>query len=364
MSVALAGVVGAFLVLSQPELKKAFDGDSTELKATLFVPTLDTPLPEGKNAIWCASFQIAWNRLRDDVIKEPIRIENAEVVAGRLNNARQSEADLPPDSYYAAAGFVTDGILETIQKEMAARLPDVEPHQFDPSDVIVAYAYLAANVRFTIPFFENHEDLIFADPSGRKTAVSSFGVRGKDRYGYRELRRQIRLLYTNFDPVSRRRDPLDFAVDPCKDSSPNQVVLACIPKKPTLEETLDYLDQRISEFGGDRNQLSEFGMSQRLLVPNIFFRADHRFQELEGPDKIVLNAIGRGLFVREAFQSVFFKLDRSGAELKSEAAIAVACVAPPDLIFDRPFLVYMKRRGAEHPFFVMWVANAELLCKR
>jgi len=32
-------------------------------------------------------------------------------------------------------------------------------------------------------------------------------------------------------------------------------------------------------------------------------------------------------------------------------------------VFDKPFLIVMKKRGAERPFFVMWVANAELLCK-
>lgn len=365
VAVVLAGLAVTVALLRSGRLEKAFDGDSTGLKATVIVPTLDTPLPEGKNAIWCASFQIAWNHLRHDVIKEPIRIRNAEVVAGRLNRAKQSEADLPPDSYYAAAGFVKDGILETIRKEMAARFPDVEPHQFDPLvDVIVAYAYLAANVRFTIPFFENRPGFTFTDSSGKKTAVSSFGVRGKDMYGCRKLRQQIEILYTNFDYENRRRGALEFAVDPCKDSSPNQVALTCIPRKSTLGETLDYVGDKISEFRGDRNQLSEFGMSQRLLVPNILFRIDHHLKELEGLDKIVLNAIGRGLFVREAFQSVFFKLDRSGAELESEAAIALACTSPPDLLFDRPFLVYMRKRGAEHPFFVMWVDNAELLCKR
>jgi hypothetical protein len=33
-------------------------------------------------------------------------------------------------------------------------------------------------------------------------------------------------------------------------------------------------------------------------------------------------------------------------------------------VFDRPFLVYMQKRGAEQPFFVMWVDNAELLVRR
>ena len=46
----------------------AFDGDSKSLKQSVIIPTLDTPIPEGKNVIWCASFQMAWDRLKNDVI--------------------------------------------------------------------------------------------------------------------------------------------------------------------------------------------------------------------------------------------------------------------------------------------------------
>lgn len=38
---------------------KPFEGDSSELQHTIIVPTLDTPIPEGKSAIWCGSFQLA-----------------------------------------------------------------------------------------------------------------------------------------------------------------------------------------------------------------------------------------------------------------------------------------------------------------
>jgi hypothetical protein len=34
---------------------------------------------------------------------------------------------------------------------------------------------------------------------------------------------------------------------------------------------------------------------------------------------------------------------------------------PKKLHFDRPFLIYLKKRDAARPFFVMWVDNAELL---
>jgi hypothetical protein len=31
---------------------------------------------------------------------------------------------------------------------------------------------------------------------------------------------------------------------------------------------------------------------------------------------------------------------------------------------DRPFLIYMQKQDAEHPFFVMWADNAELLTRQ
>ncbi len=61
-----------------------------------------------------------------------------------------------------------------------------------------------------------------------------------------------------------------------------------------------------------------------------------------------------------AEQMIDFRLDRSGAKLRSRAVSRADSV---ELRFyvNRPFLLYMKRRDADQPFFVMWVDNAELL---
>ena len=33
------------------------------------------------------------------------------------------------------------------------------------------------------------------------------------------------------------------------------------------------------------------------------------------------------------------------------------------LIFDKPFIFYMKEEGAEYPYFIMWVDNPEIILK-
>jgi hypothetical protein len=110
----------------------------------------------------------------------------------------------------------------------------------------------------------------------------------------------------------------------------------------------------------ERHQ-STYGDS--LLVPTMHWRILHHFHELEGRDKPIQNTGPLSeTYIGEAFQTLEFKLDRSGATIRSDSMLA-AFSAPWDLRFNRPFLLYMKKRGAKHPFFVMWVDNAELLIK-
>ena len=72
------------------------------------------------------------------------------------------------------------------------------------------------------------------------------------------------------------------------------------------------------------------------------------------------NAELKGQRLDVAQQDIQFRLDRSGAELKSEAKIMMLPI-PTYFILDRPFLIYMKKRDAKSPYFVMWVDNAALL---
>jgi hypothetical protein len=82
---------------------------------------------------------------------------------------------------------------------------------------------------------------------------------------------------------------------------------------------------------------------------------------LNGAESSVANA-NPPMPIVEALQTIEFRLDRCGAALESESKLAILA-APRYFDFNRPFLVYMQKRGAEHPFFVMWVDNAELLVR-
>lgn len=139
---------------------------STRMGGTVIVPTLDTPLAEPGNAVWCATFQVAWNHARDDVIGGALQIANAQTVADRLNGSPVTEAALLPGSYYAAAGRLKDGIVETIHRKMAQQFPGVQPPDFGDAVGFVAYAYLDTKAAFTTPFVDTKKPIQFTDAAG------------------------------------------------------------------------------------------------------------------------------------------------------------------------------------------------------
>jgi len=230
-----------------------------------------------------------------------------------------------------------------------------EPTDLDDKEAaILAYAYLRASVPFTLPFFENDEEFQFTDGHGQKSRVSSFGLRPKDESKYRDLRDQVEVLYLGHREQVNGQ-PTEFVLDPCRDSQPNQLILAGIPRKETIQATLNDLEQKIAE-GPPSVDDRRFVSNSELLVPNLNWIISHHFAELEGPDKQLLNAQFRELWIKTALQTVDFRLDRNGVELQSESHL-IAASAAPYFYFDRPFLTVVKKQGAERPFFVMWVDN-------
>lgn len=362
MVIVYFSVKAARIWISSSELrnqKESFSGNSSDLKNTVIVPALNSPVQAGKNNIWCNSFQLAWNEMKDNVIKEPILIKDAQDICLRLNSARQNKTDLLPESYYAAGGKVSDGIIEKIQTDMSRRFPSKQIPMFDSNDALIAYAYLETYIKFTRPFLQCDQPFVFTDSLGKQISVKSFGTWDSFAYQRELLCQQVDVLYCKIENNSMT----EFAVDLCKDTNPYQIVLAAIKSQDSLESSYNHLQTKIETFRTqeDHDTLAELQYEDELQVPDIFWKIDHSFNELIG--KPLMNMNVQGMPITAAMQMIHFRLDRSGATLKSEAYIQAASqvVFPRKFVFDKPFLLYLKKRDAAQPFFVMWVDNAELL---
>jgi hypothetical protein len=171
----------------------------------------------------------------------------------------------------------------------------------------------------------------------------------------------VKVLYCSKEVFGREKEGGEFIVDPCKSSTPYQIILASIGRKPTLAEAVVVVQEKMAEKPFTENA-ARFNIRDTLLIPSMHWRISHHFKELEGKDKLFLNPTLTGRYLDMALQAVEFRLDRSGAELSSESKV----YARPGASFfhcNRPFLIIMKKREAKQPIFVMWVDNAELLDK-
>ena len=329
---------------------------STDFRSTVMVPTLETPIPTAKNAIWCGAFQLAWNRLKTDVVKEPIKVSSINPLCQALNSSPFSEADLTPESFYAAAGLAKDGIASRIYHEMADRFPGVQPNIPQvPEMTALAYAYLAASLRFKHGYRQQPDGFTFNGGSGEMIKVNGFGVRPADAHDYRDVYHQPRVLYFG------EANPVDeVVVDLDPKTEPHQILLAMLKKPATLAEAVAWVEKKAAM--GDT---LAFSGGETLLVPDVAIGMLHHFSELEGTGRAFENKTLQGSFLAVAQQSVQFRLDRGGAVLRAEALIAAAKSAEPraplQILFDRPFFLLMKKRGAAHPYFAVWIDNAELL---
>jgi hypothetical protein len=344
----------------------SFSDASDKLKQTCVVPTLDSPLAAGQNVVWCSSFQLAWNEAKEKVVGAPLEIPEAAELANRLNGAEASAAEVDSGSVYATAGRLRDGIVARIRKEMPAKfpshtLPDFENSMHDPNGIL-SYAYLTARVPFKHPFRQVDEGITFTDSQGTQTQVAGFGLWRAYLRQYKNLREQVEVLYARRAEDRPSYEIAECAIDLCRHSEPYQVVIAKVEPRNSLGDTLDYVRQQIADSQEQPAYTlnSRFGANDEMRAPEMFWRIDYRLKELIG--RMVVNA-KPPMPVVEALQTIEFRLDRCGAVLESESTLAVES-SPRHFDFNRPFLVYMQKRGAERPFFVMWVDNAELLARR
>ena len=349
--------------------KQPKDVNSADLEHTSVIATLDCPMPEHKNVIWCGTFQICWDKFKNDIIQEPVRLIGVRELDDRLNQEEFSPENLEPESFYATAGFVKNGILQEIKEEMTKRFPSKPTPVFSKFYetlplASIAYSFLSIDVEFKYPFYTNNEPFTFQDSDGARTNITSFCAHTEvwDQNTER-VREQVEILYDNYQ-IGRSRNTTEFVVDLCKHTNPYQIVLARIPLSNTLRETLETIEQKIFSYKQNpkyKNR-SKLDFMDELIIPDILFKLTHHFKELEW--KNLSNPKWRevGYFIFEARQMVEFSLSRTGVMLKLEGRLGAGAGIPRQMHFDRPFLIYVKKRGAEYsPFFVMWVDNAELM---
>ena len=131
-----------------------------------------------------------------------------------------------------------------------------------------------------------------------------------------------------------------------------RIVLARLEPKATLEATWAAVAEILRTWRADSVE-----PGSTFAVPTIRLDAEQEFSEFLGaPLAGVENSYLRGFHER-----VRFVLSERGASIRAEAAVVLSLGIHPDLVFDKPFLVALRRADAPTPYFLLWVGNDALL---
>ena len=358
------GLCGFFIYYSPSELYESYLQPSTCIKNahnTAITAHLEEAIEPGRNVIYCASFQKAWDKLHDEILKGDVLLASRPATAQQLNKQLLRPEDLSKGSYVAEAAPWTAELVSRIKRELQGKFGN-EASGYSISDPpaghrrIIAYAFLYKHLEFPYKF-EKMENPIRFSSGGGQTPVKAFGVdpASSNKELHKKLYGQVSVLYyQNGD---------DFALSFTSKSPDDEIILAKVAPATNLLQTYKRIMTKASNAAP-----TELDDGETLQVPKLDFDLTHHFRELEKQD--ILNEGWKDWYIETAEQQIRFKLDEAGAVLKSRVFIGAMKEEPPAplleprrFIFDKPFLICLKEKQGHLPYFSMWVNNPELLVK-
>ena len=306
------------------------------------------------DTIWCGTFQLIWNDLKNDLAKQDIVFNPQLKVVENLNKETFTTKELSEASYYKKIGTPSLKLKEEIEKaikdkfnEKSDILNDFEWENRDPKDYFL-YAMLKKEFQFE-KAFEELENGKFRDYDN----VKYFGIKS-DETG--ELKQQVDVLYY------KSKD--DFAVK-LRTKQEDEVILCKNPEGKTFGEIynniLDKTEVKVYNMPNNQDNYEsvklygELKEGEILKVPNIKLKEKNEITEIE--DKKFLFSNGEVYSIEKALQTIEFELDRTGGKIKSEAGMMVKneSVAIMDEIrefsIDDTFAIFLIEKGKDKPYF-------------
>lgn len=314
------------------------DNELTNTEGITTALTLEDEITN--DTIWCGTFQLIWNDLKNDLAKQDIVFTPQLEVVENLNKETFTTKDISDEYYYKKVGTPSLALKEEIEKaikdkfnETSDILDDFEWENRDPKDHFL-YAMLKKEFKFEKAFEELSNDTF-----GEYENIKYFGIKSRDKD---ELRKQVNVLYYNSED--------DFAIK-LNTKQEDEVILCKNPEGKSFNEIFKNITDKEKNYNGNK-RLTE---AEKLKVPNIKLKEKTEFTEIQ--DKPYLFSNGDVYSIEKAIQTIEFELDRTGGKIKSEAGImnkaesAMPIDEPRKFYIDDTFAIFLIEEDKEVPYF-------------
>lgn len=310
------------------------------------VPTMDDQLQS--DAVWCGTFQLVWNDMINELVKQDVKFENQPAMVDNLNKQDFNEKSISPKYYYKKFGPKSLKLKREIEKgiekkfnEKSNVLDDID-WEDNIDERYIFYSMLKRDFTYKKEF-SKLENGYFAEIYDD---VKYFGI---DCDTKSNVRAQVDVLYYDSEQ--------DCAV--ILNTAEGDKVLLCKGKNgTTFNEIYQDVIQKSDAYTGDKL----FGDEDILVVPEIDFNIKKEYTELE--NKKFYSIDNKEIEIAKAIQSLQLQMDQKGGTIKSEAVMdgMVMSAAPMQddnryFCFDDEYTIFLVENGKEKPYFAAHISD-------
>lgn len=323
--VLISGVVYAGAVIYNNYIK-----NNTNYKVTMN-PTYQTTINGNTmNNLWIGTLDLAWKDLEEKIGINRIELEGvSSQIVNDLNESTFSKEMLDQNDYIInVERTVTDGykIDATLKKEL---------------NFLEAFDNFSDTYKWT--FGDNKEEYI-----------KYFGI---NNASLEKMNKNVEVLFYN--PIGNGNIlSNDFAVK-LKTQEGDEIILYRTDDKKSFDAYYKDIELKSNQYKGT----TEFSEDDELRIPYIRINGMISYDELYG--KEIKNS--NGLYIYDVIQNVNFSLNEKGCNLSSKASMVTEYLGIGEdtkyCYFDNTFIVFMKEKNSNRPYFALKVDNTDILEK-
>lgn len=308
------------------------------------VPTMSDKITNDSS--WCGTFQLVFNDMKNEVVKQDIIFTPQEDMVINLNKEEFREDMISDSYYYKIYGIkkkelkkqIEDAILEKFnQKSDILDDFDFSDSDNDKDNFNNYFFYTMLYREFN---FLNKFDKLEDGDFGEYKNIKYFGINDNTDNIVGD---QIDVLFYN------SKD--DFAIL-INTKENDEIIFYKNPKGNTFNEIYDNLNKKSQDFDGD----SKFNDNDEFKAPIIDFNVKKEYEELENKPFKTLGYDFDNAVISKAIQTISFSIDEKGGKIKSEAGLDIKFTSLENgekryFYLDDTFAIFLREKNKEIPYF-------------
>ena len=341
-------------------LKYSSKKDLQETENIEVVPTKRDTI--SKDAAWCATFQLVWNDMKNEVVKKDVVFDEGNPkIVDNLNKEEFTEDMISSDHYYKIYGLKSLALKSEIERGIQEKFNQKSDilNDFDwsskalndPNNSNESRYFFYTMLYRKFEFLKEFKSLDNANFGDKYENIEYFGI---DQNSESEVRNQINVLFYNSED--------DFALL-INTKSNDEIIYYKNPTGDNFNKIYSNMIAKSRMYRGN----TTFTEYDEFKAPKMSFNIKREYEELEGKEFATADSIYDKAVIEKAIQSIKLSIDEKGGEIKSEAAIDIRNYATAIqsetkiekryFNVDDTFVLFLREKGKDTPYFAARVED-------